>query len=219
MNESAPRSRPAISPAKPSSTCASPALARSRTIASQPIGNMRLPPGLVRLAGPMIVSSSSMRISGFPVPAPLRRSDHRGICHCRGPHRARYFDGARAQGLDGLSGAQRTQPARSACGPLIACRSAINAQPLSRGSRIRTKTRHKRRQRKSGSRHQPLRLVAKIAMGYRGYGLPITEVISEGNLHEGCQALSARNGFRLSTYAMSVLSGSMRVILQDSAAT
>jgi hypothetical protein len=41
-----------------------------------------------------------------------------------------------------------------------------------------------------------LRLVAKIAMGYRGYGLPIAEVISEGNvgLDAGGQALRARQG-------------------------
>ena len=50
-----------------------------------------------------------------------------------------------------------------------------------------------------------LRLVAKIAMGYRGYGLPIAEVISEGNvgLDAGGQALRARSrAFRLATYAM-----------------
>jgi RNA polymerase sigma-32 factor len=49
-----------------------------------------------------------------------------------------------------------------------------------------------------------LRLVAKIAMGYRGYGLPVSEVISEGNL--GLMQAVARfepdRGFRLSTYAM-----------------
>src|ERR1700676_2446858 len=65
----APRSRPAICPARPSSTCASRAPPRSSTIASRPIDSMRLPPKPVNLAGPMIASSSSMRILGSPVPA------------------------------------------------------------------------------------------------------------------------------------------------------
>ena len=69
---SEPRSRPAISPAKLSSTCASPAPPRSRTIASRPIGSMRLPPKPLNLAGPTIASSSSMRISGSLVRALLR---------------------------------------------------------------------------------------------------------------------------------------------------
>lgn len=49
-----------------------------------------------------------------------------------------------------------------------------------------------------------LRLVAKIAMGYRGYGLPIGEVISEGNvgLMRAVQKFDPDRGFRLSTYAM-----------------
>ena len=49
-----------------------------------------------------------------------------------------------------------------------------------------------------------LRLVAKIAMGYRGYGLPIGEVISEGNvgLMQAVKKFDADKGFRLSTYAM-----------------
>src|SRR3984893_1945247 len=49
-----------------------------------------------------------------------------------------------------------------------------------------------------------LRLVAKIAMGYRGYGLPISEVISEGNvgLMQAGKAVEAGEGFRLATYAM-----------------
>ena len=49
-----------------------------------------------------------------------------------------------------------------------------------------------------------LRLVAKIAMGYRGYGLPIGEVISEGNvgLMRAVQKFDADRGFRLATYAM-----------------
>src|SRR5213592_428992 len=68
----APRSRPAICPARPSSTCASRAPPRSSTIASRPIDSMRLPPKPVNLAGPMIASSSSMRTSGSPVPALLR---------------------------------------------------------------------------------------------------------------------------------------------------
>jgi RNA polymerase sigma-32 factor len=48
-----------------------------------------------------------------------------------------------------------------------------------------------------------LRLVAKIAMGYRGYGLPIAEVISEGNvgLMRAVERFEAKKGFRLSTYA------------------
>ena len=49
-----------------------------------------------------------------------------------------------------------------------------------------------------------LRLVAKIAMGYRGYGLPITEVISEGNvgLMQAVKRFEPERGFRLATYAM-----------------
>src|ERR1041385_317071 len=49
-----------------------------------------------------------------------------------------------------------------------------------------------------------LRLVAKIAMGYRGYGLPISEVISEGNvgLMQGVKRFEPDRGFRLATYAM-----------------
>ena len=49
-----------------------------------------------------------------------------------------------------------------------------------------------------------LRLVAKIAMGYRGYGLPINEVISEGNvgLMQAVKRFEPDRGFRLATYAM-----------------
>jgi RNA polymerase sigma-32 factor len=49
-----------------------------------------------------------------------------------------------------------------------------------------------------------LRLVAKIAMGYRGYGLPIAEVISEGNigLMQAVERFEPEKGFRLATYAV-----------------
>ena len=49
-----------------------------------------------------------------------------------------------------------------------------------------------------------LRLVAKIAMGYRGYGLPMTEIISEGNvgLMQAVKKFNPDKGFRLATYAM-----------------
>ncbi|MBU0670141.1 MAG: RNA polymerase sigma factor RpoH [Alphaproteobacteria bacterium] len=49
-----------------------------------------------------------------------------------------------------------------------------------------------------------LRLVAKIAMGYRGYGLPVSDLISEGNvgLMQGVKKFEADRGFRLATYAM-----------------
>jgi RNA polymerase sigma-32 factor len=49
-----------------------------------------------------------------------------------------------------------------------------------------------------------LRLVAKIAMGYRGYGLPIGEVVSEGNvgLMQAVKRFEPERGFRLATYAM-----------------
>ena len=49
-----------------------------------------------------------------------------------------------------------------------------------------------------------LRLVAKIAMGYRGYGLPMAEVISEGNvgLMQAVKKFEPEKGFRLATYAM-----------------
>ena len=49
-----------------------------------------------------------------------------------------------------------------------------------------------------------LRLVAKIAMGYRGYGLPVSELISEGNigLMQAVKKFDEKKGFRLATYAM-----------------
>ena len=49
-----------------------------------------------------------------------------------------------------------------------------------------------------------LRLVAKIAMGYRGYGLPITDLISEGNvgIMQAVKKFDPERGFRLATYAM-----------------
>ena len=49
-----------------------------------------------------------------------------------------------------------------------------------------------------------LRLVAKIAMGYRGYGLPVSELISEGNigLMQAVKKFDPDKGFRLATYAM-----------------
>jgi RNA polymerase sigma-32 factor len=49
-----------------------------------------------------------------------------------------------------------------------------------------------------------LRLVAKLAMGYRGYGLPLGEVISEGNvgLMQAIKRFEPEKGFRLATYAM-----------------
>ncbi|WP_084439982.1 RNA polymerase sigma factor RpoH [Erythrobacter dokdonensis] len=49
-----------------------------------------------------------------------------------------------------------------------------------------------------------LRLVAKIAMGYRGYGLPVADLISEGNvgLMQGVKKFEPDRGFRLATYAM-----------------
>ena len=49
-----------------------------------------------------------------------------------------------------------------------------------------------------------LRLVAKIAMGYRGYGLPVSELVSEGNigLMQAVKKFDPEKGFRLATYAM-----------------
>jgi len=49
-----------------------------------------------------------------------------------------------------------------------------------------------------------LRLVAKIAMGYRGYGLPVSELVSEGNigLMQAVKKFEPEKGFRLATYAM-----------------
>src|SRR5918996_1251088 len=49
-----------------------------------------------------------------------------------------------------------------------------------------------------------LRLVAKIAMGYRGYGLPVAELISEGNvgMMQAVKRFDPDRGFRLATYAM-----------------
>src|ERR1700761_6576669 len=49
-----------------------------------------------------------------------------------------------------------------------------------------------------------LRLVAKIAMGYRGYGLPVSEIVAEGNvgLMQAVKRFEPDKGFRLATYAM-----------------
>jgi hypothetical protein len=57
-----------------------------------------------------------------------------------------------------------------------------------------------------------LRLVAKIAMGYRGYGLPMSELISEGNigLMQGVKKFEPERGFRLATYAMWWIKASMQ---------
>jgi RNA polymerase sigma-32 factor len=57
-----------------------------------------------------------------------------------------------------------------------------------------------------------LRLVAKIAMGYRGYGLPVSELISEGNigLMQGVKKFDPDRGFRLATYAMWWIRASMQ---------
>ena len=57
-----------------------------------------------------------------------------------------------------------------------------------------------------------LRLVAKIAMGYRGYGLPIAELISEGNLGmmHAVKRFEPEKGFRMSTYAMWWIKASMQ---------
>ncbi|KPL69591.1 RNA polymerase sigma 70 [Erythrobacter sp. SG61-1L] len=57
-----------------------------------------------------------------------------------------------------------------------------------------------------------LRLVAKIAMGYRGYGLPLSDLISEGNvgLMQGVKKFEADRGFRLATYAMWWIKASMQ---------
>src|ERR1700746_757855 len=57
-----------------------------------------------------------------------------------------------------------------------------------------------------------LRLVAKIAMGYRGYGLPIAEVISEGNvgLMQAVKRFEPEKGFRLATYAMGWIKASIQ---------
>jgi RNA polymerase sigma-32 factor len=57
-----------------------------------------------------------------------------------------------------------------------------------------------------------LRLVSKIAMGYRGYGLPVSELISEGNvgLMQGVKKFDPDRGFRLSTYAMWWIKASMQ---------
>ncbi len=60
----------------------------------------------------------------------------------------------------------------------------------------------------SGAAHKlvtsHLRLVAKIAMGYRGYGLPVTDLISEGNvgIMQAVKRFDPEKGFRLATYAM-----------------
>jgi RNA polymerase sigma-32 factor len=58
--------------------------------------------------------------------------------------------------------------------------------------------------RRPSARHQPSALVAKIAMGYRGYGLPVAELISEGNvgMMQAVKRFDPDRGFRLATYAM-----------------
>ena len=57
-----------------------------------------------------------------------------------------------------------------------------------------------------------LRLVAKIAMGYRGYGLPVSELVSEGNigLMQAVKKYDPNRGFRLATYAMWWIEASMQ---------
>ena len=57
-----------------------------------------------------------------------------------------------------------------------------------------------------------LRLVAKIAMGYRGYGLPVSELVSEGNigLMQAVKKFDPEKGFRLATYAMWWVKASMQ---------
>jgi len=57
-----------------------------------------------------------------------------------------------------------------------------------------------------------LRLVAKIAMGYRGYGLPVSELVSEGNigLMKAVKKFDPKKGFRLATYAMWWIKASMQ---------
>ena len=57
-----------------------------------------------------------------------------------------------------------------------------------------------------------LRLVAKIAMGYKGYGLPLNEMISEGNvgLMQAVKKFEPEKGFRLATYAMWWIKASMQ---------
>jgi len=57
-----------------------------------------------------------------------------------------------------------------------------------------------------------LRLVAKIAMGYRGYGLPVSELVSEGNigLMQAVKKFDPERGFRLATYAMWWVKASMQ---------
>jgi len=57
-----------------------------------------------------------------------------------------------------------------------------------------------------------LRLVAKIAMGYRGYGLPVSELVSEGNigLMQAVKKFDPEKGFRLATYAMWWIKASMQ---------
>src|SRR3977135_3571076 len=63
-----------------------------------------------------------------------------------------------------------------------------------------------------------LRLVAKIAMGYRGYGLPISEVVSEGNvgLMQAVKRFEPEKGFRLATYAMWWIKASIQEYIRRS---
>src|SRR5450759_4229523 len=63
-----------------------------------------------------------------------------------------------------------------------------------------------------------LRLVAKIAMGYRGYGLPISEVVSEGNvgLMQAVKRFEPDKGFRLTTYAVWWIKASIQEYIQRS---
>lgn len=63
-----------------------------------------------------------------------------------------------------------------------------------------------------------LRLVAKIAMGYKGYGLPISELISEGNigLMQAVKKFDPDRGFRLATYAMWWIKASMQEFILHS---
>ena len=80
--------------------------------------------------------------------------------------------------------------------PILAPQEEVHAR--------QTAARARRRDCRAKTITSHLRLVAKIAMGYRGYGLPVGELVSEGNveLMQAVKRFEPERGFRLATYAM-----------------
>src|SRR3569623_1625849 len=112
------------------------------------------------------------------------------------------------RGLKNMATALRTLPALSSDSGLSRYLSEIRKFPMLEPEEEFMLAKAWREHEDSEAAHRMvtshLRLVAKLAMGYRGYGLPISEVISEGNvgLMQAGKRFDPDRGFRLATYAM-----------------